>query len=192
MRRPVLIIMLVGLSFLGIGCSQDNNQPQLSSEQIEKIRAKAMELAEHEMVRFSMAEQEWKDSVNFYRHDWIPIAGDDGVYSKAFRHFTNFNVENIRLIDSLIHPIECVIKFEFDVYTTEGRHSSFEESEDRALEDDEYRMRYSDNLVVTYLGDFDGYFGMSELVELEPPHFSLRTEEPEVTYFEEAPSASPF
>jgi len=123
---------------------------------------KAQRLAESELARLSAAEMIYRNLV----YDHIYVDEDNGVRTdilmKYYRNFRGTEVVDVKRTDSLLQPLEFVIRYDFDMIGTRieaGLPKTMVETARKVKNDNAFQIYASDSLVRLYRCDAAGECG---------------------------------
>ena len=127
----LLLLAVAGLcSCIGQETSEDPKDTGLSStvhfdfgQPIELTRAeypdylkqKAAELADSELARLSAIELMYRDKTYFYSFHIPDTTISGAAYAKVYRQFTKSRLVDITSTDSIFHPVQITIDFQYDI-----------------------------------------------------------------------------
>lgn len=114
---------------------------------------KAEELAKSELARLSAAEMIYRNKV----YDHVYFDEDNGVRTdilmKYYRNFRDSEVLDVKRTDSLLHPVEFEIQYNFDMLGTKGEAGlpkTMTEVAKRVKNDNAFQVHAALSLVRTY------------------------------------------
>ena len=117
---------------------------------------RAEELAQSEIARLA-AEALVYRSLATLHETRLPVIGSKvGVYLKIYREFTGYEVVDLVRSNSVLYPIDIVIRFDFDVLTTEVRGMSEPDAQKHAQADYRFRVFRQDSITQRYHCDSEG------------------------------------
>jgi hypothetical protein len=140
----VLVAALAGCGDKGGGVSQ------------EELKERAIKLAEADIKRFEAIEEKYKDDVVFNQFSGNPFMPEMGVFLKVYRDFEGFEVQDIRLRDSLTEPVELEIAYKSTIMHTPYHEYEHAESPVKAAQDTEYEEGREDVFSKIYILDDEG------------------------------------
>lgn len=134
------------------------------------LQIRADELAQSEIARLA-AEALLHRSRATLHETRLPVIGSKvGVYLKIYREFTGYEVVDIVRSNSVLYPIEMVIRFDFDVLATEVRGMSEPDAQVHAQADFRFRVFRQNSVTRRYRCDSQGNTA-DTLPELPPLKF---------------------
>lgn len=129
---------------------------------VDVLLEKAQQLAKSELARLSAAEMIYRNRVC----DHVYTSQDRGIRTdmvmKFYRNFRNAEVVDVKRTDSLLYPVEFVIRYDFDSLGTQGEAASYTnlaQAAKKVKNDNVFKVFASDSMVLTYecnaLGECD-------------------------------------
>jgi len=90
---------------------------------IAQLEEQAHELAHRQHEYFEAYEEEHRDEVRFHEIRGHPFREGEGVYTKDYREFIGYTIDDILRSESYRTPVEMVITYYYEWYTTPPRAS---------------------------------------------------------------------
>jgi len=127
-----------------------------ASVTVESLQEKAVELASRDLERLNAAEMMYRNRV--YAHHYLLGDIQRVAYAKLYRHFTDFDVKDIRRSDSLLRPYAIDLEYRFDYVGTEGIVGNYQdlESVEKVKNDFHFRVLGENVLRRLYFCDASG------------------------------------
>lgn len=120
--------VLIGLITIGAlaGCDRQGEEyleglphPRLIAE----LEERAHDLAHRQHEYFESYEEEHRNEVRFHEIKGQPFREGEGVYAKDYREFIGYSIDDILRSESYRTPVEMVITYYYEWYTTPPRES---------------------------------------------------------------------
>lgn len=161
-----LVCLALALPILATACGGSGSKQALGVPDIVALREAASRLAETELERLQALEEPRKEKL-ILSPTMNPFTVGTGIWSRVYREYTGYEIKDIRLKDSLMHPVEFEITYTFKVFATPGRNDDFTGAKDLAEAEREFEFRREASLDLVYRADLSG-----EVAELppDPPH----------------------
>lgn len=161
-----LVCLAFALPLLVTACGGSGSKQALGVPDIVALREAAARLAETELVRLQALEEPRKEKL-ILSPTMNPFTIGTGIWSRVYREYTGYEIKDIRLKDSLMHPVEFEITYAFKVFATPGRNEDFKGAKELAEAEHEFEFRRETSLDLVYQADLSGEVG--ELPP-DPPH----------------------
>ncbi len=168
--RIALIVLLIGGAVISCAPVTQPGSGDTAVTNQETLMERARQLAEQELARLSAAEMIYRNKV----YDHVYVDEDNGVRTdilmKYYRNFRGAEVLDLKRTDSLLYPLEFVIRYDFDMLGTRteaGLPTTMAETAKKVKNDNSFRVYASDSLVRQYRCDASGEHDQS-IAELLP------------------------
>lgn len=157
MRRAGTLISLLctGLAVVVVGCVETVD-PDSGRDYADFLREKANRFAESEMARMAAADMIYRHRVRLFESN-VPVLGTPtGLYTKVYRHFTDFEVTDITKSESILNPIAFHIRFDYEVVSSPLRRYELEGARELSQADRDFYIIEGRSLRRVYLCDEAG------------------------------------
>ena len=160
---PSTNIMLRGLGLictlcLVSGCTgtPSESSPDSGRDHIERLETKADIFAQSELARYNAADLIYKNIPELHSTR-VPINNQlIHGWTKTYRRFTEYEVNDIVQSESLLTPIHYEITFHYEQYNTPYRKTDQPDAQQQCEEDFQYELRFTDSLTRTFACDKEG------------------------------------
>ena len=139
----------------------------------EALMQRALLLAEEEFARFAATELVYRNQTET-QETILPIIGSRvGATIKMYREFTGYEIVDILRTNSMLYPIEIVVRYDYDVLTTKVRGLGTPDAVSVTDADHEFDTRWKGSFTHRYKCDGDGT-PLGETLELPRVNFYSR------------------
>lgn len=117
---------------------------------------KAHALAELELARLSAAEMIYRNKVWGHVYTNEDNGNRNEIVMKYYRNFLRTEVVDVKRTDSLLYPVEFIIRYDFDYLGTQGENANYStlaQVANNVKKDNAFQVIASDSLVRQYRCD---------------------------------------
>lgn len=169
----LISLLGAGLAVAFAGCVE-TIEPDDGRAYADFIWEKANAFAESEMARMAAADMLYRDRTRLFESN-VPVLGTPtGLYTKVYRHFTDYEVSDITQSESILNPVAFHIRFDYEVVSSPLRRYELEGAPELSQADRDHYILEGRSLERIYLCDEAGNPSRKAWEPLPPFDFYAR------------------
>lgn len=175
---PLLLFALAGACGDGVapkdGVARQGEQAKsvpgtIDTPQARLLRNKAIQLAQAELAKMNAIELVYRNKSNKYSAGKAEFSVE--VFAKMYRRFTDYDLLDISLSESVLYPVTMSIEYKFDMLATPARNVTMPNSREQSRRDTAFRVHSRHTLRRRYSCDENGNLLRSATEYLGRPSF---------------------